>query len=289
MSSLSLKIAFLVLTHDKPQQCARMLTAFQEMGTCFVHIDRDTPIDPFLKAMPPSDRVQYLQSRCSIRWASFDMVDATLRLLHQAIQSGTFDYFILLSGSDYPIKSKKHLFDFLAQGGEHIRGEVMPHPGHSLNRLDHYFVPAKNRNQLAIRMINLALRSLPPRRWRTGVLKGMTPSSGSSWWALSRDCVHYVLDYLEKNPAYLNFFRHSKYPDEMFFQIVINASPFASQVRWTPTFDIWDRPTPPYPATLHMEDLETLRTQPHLFARKFDLSADPEIFDVIDRELRNTV
>ncbi len=286
MSNTALKVAFLILAHDKPKQCGRMLEALEAMGTCFVHVDLDTAIEPFVKGMSPSARVHYVSNRCSIRWASFDMVEATLRLLREATEAGEFDYFFLLSGSDYPIKSESNFFDFLAQGGEHLRGETMPHPGHSLSRLDHYFVPAKNRNQLFIRTINAGLKKLPARRWRSGVLKEFTPSSGSSWWALSGGCVNYVLDYVERNPGYLKFFRYAKYPDEMFFQIIIQASPYASKVRWTPTFDIWNRPMPPYPAILHLGDLETLRAQPHLFARKFDLSTDPEFFDVIDRELR---
>ncbi len=218
MKGTGLQLAFLVLAHDKPRQCAKLLRAVAPMGSSFVHMDLDTPIGPFLSEIPSSNSVQFVSNRCSIRWGGFDMVEATLRLLRLAMQSGHFDYFILLSASDYPIKSNQQIVSFLSQGGEHIRGQGMPHPGHSLSRLDHFFIPAKNRHHPAIRTLNFMLRALPARRWRQGVMKGMVPTSGSQWWALTRDCVRYVLDYVDTHPDFIRFFGGPSFQMRCFFR-----------------------------------------------------------------------
>ena len=284
--AVPLRLAFLLLVHHKPQQLQKLAGALTAIGTCFVHVDADTPVSPFLQAVPASASFIYLQDRCSVRWASFDVVSATLKLLRTARRFGEFDSFVLLSGVDYPIKGDAEILNRLKLGGEHIRCVDMPHPGHPLSRLDCFYVASKNRRSVPARALNALLRRLPIRRWRRGALQGMTASSGSQWWGLSRACVDYVLQFIDQHPEYTAFFLYSQFADEMFFQIIVRNSPFASDVRCTPTFDVWTRPEPPYPATLLRTDMELLRGQDHLFARKFDLDLDPHVFDCIDRELR---
>jgi hypothetical protein len=47
----------------------------------------------------------------------------------------------------------------------------------------------------------------------------------------------------------------------------------------------WEKANPTPPATLMVEDFENLRQSAALYARKFDLDRDAEIFDLIDRTM----
>jgi hypothetical protein len=280
------RIAFLILAHEKPAQLGRLVASLSHLGVCFIHVDKKVASDPFLQHAPPCASTVYLPDTVSISWASFEMVEATLRLIRFALAHGSFDYFVNMSGLDYPIKSDRAIVDALSRGGEHIRCQDIPHPGHTFARLDDYFLAAKNRNNFFIRSLNVAFRFLPKRRWRQGVLAGMIASSGSQWWALSHRSIQHILAFVDRRPDYVQFFRRVRYADEMFFQIILRNSAFLADIRWTATFDDWTRPEPPYPAVFGPGDIELLRQQPHLFARKFDLDRDPGIFDLIDRELR---
>jgi hypothetical protein len=282
----NMKVAFLILAHDRPFQLQRLVGILRKMGTCFIHIDADATIEPFLYAVPASDCVFYAKQRYSIRWAGFGMIDSTLTLIHAALAHGEYDYFIHLSGLDYPIKSNHAILKLLAEGGQYLDSTEMPHPGHSLDRLHYFFIAAKNRRSLFFRLLNKATHFLPRRNWRKGALKGMTPSSGSQWWGLSRACILYIEEFVSSHPEYSRFLRHSKYPDEMFFQTIVRSSPFASQVKWQTCFADWSRDKPPYPAILDSSDLELLRGQKMMFARKFQMEKDSGVFDLIDAELR---
>jgi hypothetical protein len=224
--------------------------------------------------------------RFAVRWGGHLMAQATLNLMSTAMRHAEFDYFVLLSGADYPIKSDHDIRAIFAAGGQYIESRAMPHSGHTLDRLDYFYIAFKNRNSRVGRILNRCLCLLPKRSWKNTVLAGMTPHSGSSWWALTRDCVDYILDFVDLHPDFWRFFHHVKYPDEVFFQTLVSNSRFSSDIRHASSFAEWSRPVPPYPATLYAADLEKLRAVPNPFARKFFLDQDPGLFDRIDYELR---
>ena len=101
-----MRLAYLVLAHDKPSQLARLVAALraEDVGI-FVHIDRAAPIEPFVTAVPRALEVEWTDHRVDVHWAGFGMVRATLELMSTAVRRGPFDYLALLSGVDYPIVS----------------------------------------------------------------------------------------------------------------------------------------------------------------------------------------
>ncbi len=75
--------------------------------------------------------------------------------------------------------------------------------------------------------------------------------------------------------------------DESFIQTIVSNSHLADRITGDDLrLTIWDRPLPPYPATLTLEDLGTLRASHKHFARKFDVNVDVTILDVLDAERR---
>jgi hypothetical protein len=72
----------------------------------------------------------------------------------------------------------------------------------------------------------------------------------------------------------------------MFFQTIIGNSPYAPDIRHTPTYTDWDHPSAS-PPLLTEKHLPILATAPRLFARKFNDGSTP-VLDRIDRELRES-
>jgi hypothetical protein len=98
----ALRIAFLILAHQDPTHLERLCRALQGQST-FVHVDSRAADFP-LSRIARIPGVSVIHPCRPVYWGDFSMVEATLSLLSQARQSGTFDRFVLLSGSCYPVK-----------------------------------------------------------------------------------------------------------------------------------------------------------------------------------------
>jgi hypothetical protein len=93
---------------------------------------------------------------------------------------------------------------------------------------------------------------------------------------------------MQHNPAFVNFFKYVDIPDEMFFQTIILNSPFKeSVINDNLVYIDWENPNPSYPRTFVKTDFEILVSSSKLFARKFDVSRDADILDMIDQKILN--
>ena len=101
-----MKIAYLILAYHQPEHVARMIGHLDDGDArFFVHIDAKVDIEPFRRAIR-SPRVAFAARRREVNWGGWNMVQATLDMLEQALAADpSFDYFQLLSDSCYPIRS----------------------------------------------------------------------------------------------------------------------------------------------------------------------------------------
>src|ERR1700741_5159536 len=103
-----MKIAYLIMGHRDPQQILRQIDALRDSDVFFViHIDKRAGDDVFgpLREHAATRSDVFLASRVRCYWASFGIAYAMIECVRTAIQSGMhFDYAILLSAQDYPIK-----------------------------------------------------------------------------------------------------------------------------------------------------------------------------------------
>jgi hypothetical protein len=263
------RIAFLLMVHDNPQQLARLVDALDHPDASFhVHVDAKAPLEPFEAALDGQPKVRLLRNRVVANWMGYSLVEATLRLLADAAEQG-FDYCILLSGSDYPIKSVPELFDFYGRAGEEYIAywRLQDRPSWRHKVLYHYPVdriPIRNwsTNSEASYLRRLFWgryfryrRFMPKRRF----LPGLVPYGGPDWWSLSRGCVEHVLRYVRDNPRFARFYRTTASPGEMFFQTIILNSEWAQRVHGRAEYEEWlrtrteadvDRDTPMLPDEL---------------------------------------
>ena len=91
-------IAYLVLAHDHPRQLARLVAALESPHAFFViHIE---------EVLPASPRIRYVRDRVRVEWMGWSIVEATLRMVRQAMRED-FGYAVFLSGADYPVKPRE--------------------------------------------------------------------------------------------------------------------------------------------------------------------------------------
>jgi hypothetical protein len=242
-------LAYLVLAHQHPAHLARMVRALESPAARFhIHVDAKADLQAFMHELPPSESVTYVPDRVDVQWMGYSIVEATLRLVRQALRD-EFSYALMLSGADYPIKPREQIEAFYASASEEFlcfwRLEDRPEWLHKIR----YFYP-----------VDL----VPIRGWSTGTepswwrrffwgrwymyrkympkrrfFRGVVPYGGPDWWALSRPCLEYVVDFVRRNPSFARFYRYTEAPSEMFLHTVIMNSPFEARVRNRARYEAW--------------------------------------------------
>lgn len=281
-----MKIAYLILAHGGPAQLARLVAALPPDAPIFVHFDlRASPAmfeearQKVLDVAPTAAFVR--RHRC--RWGAPGIMYGTLELISALTQAGIdFDYATLLSGVDYPIKSQAFIANAVVPGREYLECFPLLEPNRWSDDGGDF--------NAAVRMHGRFVR-FRSRIWRLGrraMPKGIVAFGGSQWWTLSKEALAYVTDVAQNNPRFIRFLGGAFIPDEHFMQTILGNSQFHGKIAQDDLrFAIWDRPQPPFPATLTPEDLPALAASNKHHARKFAFDHYPAFPDEIDARLRN--
>lgn len=281
-----MKIAYIILAHKYPEQLVRLITKLDAEQTSFwVHIDKKTSKKTYQAIVSQLNNKSnvYLLKRQNVYWGDFSQVGATYNGIKEIIQTNiSFDYVKLLSGQDYPIKSRIKIESLLKKSNKKSFIQYFPLPydkweggekNGGLDRLTYFYLRIfNNRYQLPFQ------RKFP---------KSFKPFAGSAYWFLSQECAEYVHLFVQQNPAFVNFFKNVTFSDESFFQTIILNSPFKENViNDDLTYADWLRDSP-HPEVLDKNYLEILSKSPSLFARKFDIKKDSDVLDFIDKNILN--
>lgn len=269
-----MKICYLILAHNNFRHLTRMIDALNDTdSTFYIHIDKKAKES----YNSPSENVIIIPERIDINWGGYSMIKATLALMNKGIKSSPeADYYILISGVDYPIRSKSFLLDLLKEKKEYIDIALVPVPFKPIERYEYFYFDYDRRNLKhynPLFLIEVLLKKLKVKRKAPFKIY-----AGTQWFALTRQCVEYILKISEEDRKYIRFFKHTLVPDEAFFQTIIGNSPFIQQTTSSLTYTDWDVPNPP--AVIENRHIDFLKSHIEFndeygqrfpyFARKFN-------------------
>lgn len=281
-----MKIAYIISAYKYPEQLIRLIDRLNtDRAHFFVHLDKKTDDQIYFHLV---DRLKHLPNvhfleRHKCYWGDFGHVKASIKGIKEIFKNNiSFDYAVLLTGQDYPIKSNSQIESFFHQneGKSFIQYFALPFevwPKGGLDRIENWHLNLFNKH-LTIR----GKRKFP---------NGLKPFGGSSYWCLSRECVQYIYDFVNHNEDYVRYFNSVYIPDEIFFQTILLNSPFKDNLinhslrytKWAPkTASLKERGSP---KILGKNDFEEMANSQNLFARKFDLTKDADVLDLIDEKL----
>jgi hypothetical protein len=236
------KIAYLVLAHHDPIHLERLVKAIDYQACIFIHLDKKTDIDRYIH-IGNIESVNFIPDRVKVYWGGFSMVQAVLNLIKATLASKEkFSHLVLLSGSDYPIKPVSTFYNFLKDNPDRQFIKFIDlniSPGPQERRLTNYWFM----DSLTPFYGDKFLRRFLQKLFHLGVTRKpvnhVLPAWGSQWWAITPECAAFILQYLEQNPDFLNFYRYTHAPDEHFFHTVVANSPFLQKtggfqegIRW---------------------------------------------------------
>jgi Core-2/I-Branching enzyme len=316
--------AYLITAYNQPEMLGRLVKALNTKEVFFfVHIDLKTDISPFLKSVKGFKNIKFVE-RTKVNWMGFSQVQSILTLMKEAATAQNFEYYSLISGSDYPIKSNQFILDFFADcRTEYISYWKISDRPSWWDKIEYYYLtdlfsirdyyPKITLRGLYWRLFFRIKKYLPKKKQPNGLI----PYGGSDWWSLTQDCVRFILNFANENQDFMKFYRYSLSPSDMFFQTIVMNSKFAESAKNYLEYNQWSLETSHedkikenkmlpedsfnfryidwsstwndrgWPAFLDETDFEKLKASNDIFARKFDSKKSFKVLNLIDKELRN--
>ncbi len=287
-----MKIAILMLIHNNNEQVRQLIKHLSQDFDLHVHIDKKSKFTE----LPYTAQNEYYYKKYRIYWGSYNVIKAELFLLKKASLK-QYDRYIIISGSDIPIKSNREICNFFIDNNkEYITYAKMPtffwddggmgridyfHCNH-VRRIDGSLLAhriSRVKKKILNKSINLFMKKLKITRSHKYPFYG-----GDSWINLTYNCVEQIIGFLKRNKAFLWRFKYTSCADEIFFQTLIlnhikNVEVENNSLRfidWTPNPD-----NPGSPQTITSAHYSKILSSDALFARKFDQKVDSEIIEKV--------
>jgi Core-2/I-Branching enzyme len=277
-----ISIAYLILVHRFPEQFKRLFRAIYHPNNHYlINVDKKSgiklfrEIERFLSDFPNT----YIIESGKVVWGGYSMVQSELDGMNYLLDLNlNWDFFINLSGQDFPLRTQVYIHDFLAKNKNssflEIANQATARPD-TMNRIENYF----SENDAGLSDITYKRPFLP----------GVTSYIGGQWMILTRACCDFICHSSEVK-RFENFYRNTLIADESFFQTVMMNTSFSGHIInddkraiiWIPEGTIKLRPK-----TFTKADLDFLLTGDNLFARKFDDNVDPNILAMLESTMLN--
>jgi len=296
-------IAYICLCHADPEFIARVAKVLQYKNDgFFIHVDAKVNITPFLNACSKLYNVHFVQNRIKNYWGGMNSVIATVETLKLAKKTGSYSRFILLQGQDYPLFSPMQIHEFFKknQDVEYCKAKDITI---SKNKGDYmkwagYHVYDTSSNNFFTKCLRFALLKLNRLgiKYRRGTYKHKKEKwhiyHGWAQFALTSECIDYIIDFYDNTPSFNKFIKHRFPPDEIYFHTIIHNSKYKNNVskdvilRRSGEKTLINLTYFEYPVAVTLftekEDYSWLKNTGCLFVRKVNSSSE-KLLDEIDR------
>lgn len=269
------KIAFILLSHKDPRaiiEQAQRLTAAGDYIS--IHFDARSPkadYDMIRAALADNPSVTFARKRVKAGWGEWSLVAGTLEAVKAAVDAfPRATHFYMISGDCMAIKSAEFAHDFLdSEDVDYIESfdffnSDWIKTGIKEDRLiyRHWF-NERSRKWLFYSSLEWQKKLGLTRK----IPDDLQIMIGSQWWCLRRRTIEWILEFTDRRPDVMRFFRTTWIPDETFFQTLVPHMVPANEIR-TRTLTFLMFTDYGMPVTFHNDHFDMLLSQDYLFARK---------------------
>lgn len=305
-----MRIAYLCLCHQDPEFIKRLCKVLRyEEDVVFLHVDKKMDQTPFYEATKNMDNVVFLKDSLVTYWGGFSSVRATVHTAKCALQYGNFDRFVLLQGQDYPLMAPKDIHDFFEQrkGVELCKAKDITVSKVKREWINAYGYWSNDLPRSPLETVKWFVGKCLNRlglKYRKGYFKR---KDGSIWhiyqgwaqFAISRECMEYLIHVFETDEEYNRFMEHRFPPDETYFHTILYNTEYHEKISKEVVYyrknsvyhgapSLINITYFEYPGTVTVwrkkDDYEFLKKTGCIFARKLN-SSSKELLDEIDRHI----
>lgn len=291
------KHAYMIMAHNQPELLKRLIGALDhERNDIFLHIDLKSDIDlEGLGKICVYSNVYFVE-RMKVFWGGYSQIRAEMTLLKNAVKTGVYDYYHLLTGVDFPLYPQNEILHFFDEHkGEEFIGIS---ECRCLDRIQFYYpFQSISRRQSLLRGIRKcgiwAQKALHVNRIKRLTLNW---GYGSAYFDITDGFARYLCG---QEDMVHRIFKNTFCADEIFIQTMyLNAPRFVKGRRYqNPKQSSWINRVSldvnraidfsrGNPYVFQLEDLEALLCSGCLFARKFDYEKYPKVIEEIERRVR---
>jgi hypothetical protein len=288
-------IGFVILSHSNPGQLLQLTkrigSMFPEVKICCAHDFDQASLDPGCYPTFVSFGRQHVKTR----WGHISVVHAVMRALRELYEKKDPDWFVLISGSDYPVVPAETILSDLKMGRYDayldFREITMPRGWAPLSldnrETTHGFgrqqwVPVAYDRYVA-KAVNYPSVTKPPllkRRtlffirhpWLAWPFHPFRPSlrcfGGDHWFTANRRVARILLDEYENGERLIKHFSKRYIPEEAFYQTAICNQPSLRVSKDNKRYADWSLGGT-HPKFLDVGDLPAIAESRAHFARKF--------------------
>lgn len=309
-----MKVLYLIQSHKNPEQIYRLVHTIRKSSPdSYILISHDfracdLDVTP-LRNLPEVEVISGVGGR-----VDFSIIQGYLNAIDWLFSHNIeFDWLINLSGQDYPTQPLPQIekilenteydgfldfFDALNEptkwGIKSARERYLYQYWHSNVNLPWIFKKLIHRSGKIMNNSQDFLKiSWSFDRLMVGVIanppvfnKKFLCYVGSYFHTISKKCVQFLYDYSTKNSNLVDYYKKTCVPDESFIQtILVNSGKFKFCNEYKRYIDFSNYCRDGHPRTLTIEDYsKIIKTDTH-FARKFDVTKDSKIIDMLDARI----
>ncbi|WP_066308364.1 beta-1,6-N-acetylglucosaminyltransferase [Aquimarina aggregata] len=276
-----IKIAYFILVKHFPKQFKRLFKAIHHPENHYlILINQKTDINTIrdIKTFLEDYSNAYFLKSTTIDRGKYNRIQSQLNgmkyLLNRCLK---WDFFINLSGQDFPLKSQDFILDFLNRNKSKnfikIVSQVRVRPD-TLSRVENYF-----------QEIDVGFLGVPYKR---SFMKNVTSYVGGQWMILTRSCCEFICHSPEVK-KFEDFYDKILIANESFFQTILMNTSFKETiinddkraVMWLADGDVNVKPK-----TFTGLDIDFLMQEENFFAQKFDEGVDESILEILEEILK---
>ena len=296
MNSTS-RTAYILQVHKNPKQVNKFIHQLicEDQADVFIHIDRRCYVSMHREIIE-SPNVMVIPQNINCEWGDISQIETTILLLREVLASKKpYDFVCLRSGQDLLVK--EGFEEFLMKNSGKVFMSFKEISQKNLCVMKMYWPKGTRRRYTSVhpyRVYRRILQELFSRGINISPNKNYWPEeyefySGSQWFTIPFEAAQYIIEFLDENEWYYQFFENTFTPDEWFFHTLIMNSPFKSRVvnnnlfyfKWGETFS--ERNSPQF---LTSEDIRLIEESNQFFARKFDENIDSEVIDYFASKIK---
>lgn len=289
------KHAYLIMAYNNFDLLEKLILRLNDYrNDIFIHIDKKSNLENnFEKKIKDECKKSsiYFIDRINVYWGDFSQIQCELNLLKATAGVEKYEYYHLLSGSDYPIVSQDTIHNFFERnkGKEFI--EIKPNLGKKFfdtryNCYNFFVKGFKNKNKLISKLSKRLSQFLILIQWFLKVKrrKNETIKYGSNWFSITSNAVKLIL---KNEDVIKRKYKFTLCCDEIFLQTILYNSNLKNNISnkeyGNLRYIIWEPEiNKNSPKILKKNDFEIIKKSNKFFARKFDKESI-ELIDILDK------
>lgn len=289
-----MKHAILILAHKDFSLLQHLIDYFNKDCYIYVHVDKKAVITKEEMALiGNTPQVRAIFQEFSVNWGGFSILEAELFLFERAYMDGKADYFHLISGQDYPIKTLEVFIQHFEQNRDVDYIEFKPFPivkwqDSFFDRYRYYYLAddvnwqSTTGKRFMGECVKLQERFCVRRK---PIQEFDIIYKGSQWMSLTKASVEKVLDYTHRHPSFLYRLNYTFAPEESYIHTILLNRGESKIHNCNLRYIRWNKENGNNPSNLGIEHFDGIRVANAFFARKMERPFCIPLIKEIDKQL----